>query len=63
MFLVTQSPHLLHGVLVLPVEIRPGQVAPGVAHDDAVRVEHGDNLEDEQPPESFSSLGVAGQVV
>ena len=59
MFLVTRSPHLLHGVLVLPVEIRSGQVAPGVAHDDAVRVEHGDNLEDVMFPQSHGNVSVS----
>ena len=31
--------------LVLPVEIPPGQRAPRVAHDHAVGVQHGDDLE------------------
>ena len=37
---------LLDSVLVLPVEICPGQVAPRVPHDHSVRVDHRDDLED-----------------
>ena len=54
---------LLDSVLVLSVEISSGQVTPGVAYNDAVRVEHRDYLEDEQLPESLSCLSVAGEVV
>ena len=34
------------GVFVLSVEICPGQVTPGVADNDSIRVEHGNNFED-----------------
>lgn len=50
-------------VLVLSVEIPAGQVTPGVAHYHAVRVQHRDNLEDEQLPEVLRGLGVAGEIM
>ena len=52
-----------HTVLVLPVEVPPGQVTPGVAHYYAVRIEHRDNLEDEQSPEALSGLCVSREVM
>ena len=50
-------------VLVLSVEVAAGQVTPGVANDHAVRVQHRDNLEDEQPPQALRGLSVASEVM
>ena len=47
----------------LSVEVRPGEVAACVAHNDAVWVEHRHNLEDEQLPQSLGRLSVPGEVV
>ena len=47
----------------LSVEVRPGEVAACVAHNDSVWVEHRDNLEYEQFPQSLGRLRVPGEVV
>ena len=47
----------------LSVEVRPGEVAACVAHNDSVWVEHRHNLEDEQFPQSLCRLRVPGEVV
>ena len=44
--MINRGVGLPDGVFVLSVEICPGQVTPGVANNDSVRVEHGNNLED-----------------
>ena len=49
----------LDDILVLPVEISPGQITPSVPDDDAVRVQHRDNLEDESLPQSCGCLRVS----
>ena len=54
---------LLDGVFVLSVQITAGQVTPGVADNHSVRVEHWNNLEDEQLPQRLGSLSVAGEVM
>ena len=43
---------LLDDILVLSVEISPGQITPSVPDDDAVRIQHRDNLKDKSVPES-----------
>ena len=43
---------LLDHVLVLAVEITSRKVTPRVAHDNAVRIQHRDNLKDKSVPES-----------
>ena len=53
----------LDDILVLSVEISPGQITPSVADDDTVRVQHRDNLEDEEPPEALCCLCVTGEVM
>ncbi len=37
--------------------------SPGVSHDDAIRIEHGHNLEEELVAQPLRGLGAAGQVV
>ena len=44
--MINRGVGLPDGVFVLSVEICPGQVTPGVADNDSIRVEHGNNFED-----------------
>ena len=54
---------LLDSVFVLSVEVAAGQVAPRVPHYHSVRVEHRNDLKDEEFPQSLGSLRVAGEIV
>ncbi len=60
---INRGVRLLDSVLVLSVKISSGQVTPGVAHNDSVRVEHRDNLEDVMFPQSYSYLGVSCKIL
>ena len=54
---------LLDDVLVLSVEITRRQVTAGVSDDDAVRIEHRDNLEHEPVTESPGSVAIPGEIL
>ena len=49
----------LHRVFILPVEVSSRQVTPRIAHNDPIRVYHGDNLEYVMFSQSYGDVCVA----